>query len=425
MKEIDKTRDNIRVQNLEDDARKELFKRFTDAGGKVVKERRPIPIVFDRKKQKEMLEKIDSHRASRPKKEVKKDSYSYSSSSANVSLSNSFADKLATRFVLFFSGVTTFSGKKIKPGFIEKFSDEYKSALIELQMIYLDIFRQNPVVGERIIFQLDNLKPLYFELVEMTADLFDRTLIGEITDQYNAFPDEPLNTNDFKVPLLAYFKKIYPLVSYENSIYIAYEKAISLQAKMVKDKASVYSAKRKKANNSIYVVFNKLLPKLYRLFCYYHGANVPLDAQSKIEEILLIGPDLCPGMRTNNSVSRFSENFTEISANKKAKIEEEKKDAIEELKKKHKAEISEEVKRGLLAMKKLSFDGLKQTYFQNSAICRNVPVDDFVMKPYLLFVEFDRQYSLVLTSNKIKYNIYYDRSGKKDYKIEISNSKID
>ena len=417
MSQIDKTRDNIRVSDMEDNARKELFQKFVDAGGKVVKESRPKPMVFDRDKQKAIADKMDSFHSQQ--KRSSRNFSTISDSAVNIDSSNGFLDSFINRLLLYFSGVTSFSGKKIKKSFFNSFSEEYKISMMELQMIYLDIFRQNPSLGEKIINQLDQQKPVYFEVLEMTADLYDKTILSEILDSYTAFPTDTKFTNDYKTSLLAYFKKIYPLLPYVNSIYTAYDKAISLQQKNVNNSSTSYSVKRKKANNGIYIIFNKMLPRLYRLFCYYHGRNIPLNESSTIEELLMIGPDLKPGMRTSSSPSRFSENFQKISAQAKAKEEEEKKEAIDELKKKHRQSLSEEIKNGILLMKKLDFQLLKKTYLSNNDIAQLIETTDPYLKMYLLFLEFDRQYSYILTTNKIKYSIYYDKNIKYDMRTEL------
>ena len=417
MGQLDKTRDNIRVSDMEDNARKELFQKFVDAGGKVVKESHPKPMVFDREKQKAIADKMDSFHSL--KKRNNRNISSFQELSVNIETSHSFLDSFINRLVLFITGVTSFSGNKLKKSFFDSFAEEYKISMMELQMIYLDIFRQNPSIGDRIINQLDQQKPLYFEVIEMTADLYDKTILSDFLDTYSAFPMDIKLTNDYKTPLLAYFKKIYPLLPYVNSIYTAYDKAISLQQNSINNSSSSYSLKRKKANNGIYIIFNKMFPRLYRLFCYYHGKNIPLNESSTIEEMLLIGPDLKPGMRTASSPSRFSENYQKISAQAKAKEEEEKKEAIDELKKKHRQSLSEEIKKGISLMKFLDFQLLKKTYLSSNDIAQQIEDTDPYLKMYLLFLEFDRQYSYILTTNKIKYSIYYDKNIKYDMRTDL------
>lgn len=417
MSQIDKTRDNIRVSNIDDSSRKELFQKFIDAGGKVVKEKTPKPIIFDREKQKQLSAKLDNINQSRKNKTPRTSSYQVN----NVGEFNTplFLDSFTNKLLLFFSGTTNISGKILKNSFLNKFSEEYKIALIELQLLYLAIFHKNKSTGDKITAHLDNQKPLYFEIIEMTADLFDKVLISEILDTHSLFPNDKKKTVDYKTPLMACFKKIYPLIPYINAIYAAYDSAISLHQKYSTEEDISSAALKRKANNSIYIVFYKFLPKLYRLFCLYHGQNIPISDRSRIEEILLIGPDLKPGMRTLNSPSRFSENFKELSAQSKAKEEEQKKEAIEELKKKHKTDLADDIKRGLEMIKSLSFEELSKTYLSNRDNSNLVSIDDPYLKTYLLFLEFDRQYAYILTTSKIKYNIYYDRNIKYDIRSEL------
>ncbi|HPY03448.1 MAG TPA: hypothetical protein PL161_09525, partial [Spirochaetota bacterium] len=137
MSQLDKTRDNIRVSDIEDNTRKELFQKFVDAGGKVVKETRPKPMVFDREKQKVIAEKMDSFHSN--KKRTSRSKSSLSESSIEIETSPSFLDSFINRLILFITGVTSFSGRRIKKSFFDSFADEYKISMMELQMIYLDI----------------------------------------------------------------------------------------------------------------------------------------------------------------------------------------------------------------------------------------------------------------------------------------------
>jgi hypothetical protein len=63
MRKIDKTRENIGVDNLDDHSKKELFDKFVDAGGEVIKENARKGFTdFDREKQRIHRQRIDAHR---------------------------------------------------------------------------------------------------------------------------------------------------------------------------------------------------------------------------------------------------------------------------------------------------------------------------------------------------------------------------
>ena len=59
MSQIDKTRDKIKVEELTNTDRKELFDKFVKAGGKVVKEKKKHPVKIDRAKQKEFAQRLE------------------------------------------------------------------------------------------------------------------------------------------------------------------------------------------------------------------------------------------------------------------------------------------------------------------------------------------------------------------------------
>jgi hypothetical protein len=188
MSKVDRTRENIGVSNLDDKTKKELFNKFVDAGGKVVQEKKKSGFTnFDREKQLNYKKKIDEHkknlqerkpelsgeRARRAPKTPAKPQPQKAPPPAPVSRGG-FMDRAMIRFKLYFMGVAEFFNPYFKKGFIEKFNTEYKAALLEIQMIYLDLFRQNPSQGKEIIDQLDGFKPIYFETAEMLSMIYDR-----------------------------------------------------------------------------------------------------------------------------------------------------------------------------------------------------------------------------------------------------------
>ncbi|MGQ9843255.1 MAG: hypothetical protein ACUVRK_06780, partial [Spirochaetota bacterium] len=81
--------------------------------------------------------------------------------------------KLLIRFRLFFLGVTYFSAEYCKPRFMDNLIHTYKTALLQFQVQYYHIF--NPQSSKQIIAKLDQINPLYYELILMISNIFDRT----------------------------------------------------------------------------------------------------------------------------------------------------------------------------------------------------------------------------------------------------------
>ncbi len=417
---FDNTRDNIKVQQMTDEDRKKMFNKFKDAGGEVIKEKKKKPIIMNREKQRELVDKMDSHyqqQRSAGGNTRRKSSFHVPDSVVNQKKENLFIrafDSFKTRLVLSMKGVTDFSGTVFKPKFFEKYKSDYQTALAEIQLLYMDIFKQNIVMANRIIEQLDRQKPLYFELIEMTADVFDRTINGQIIDSFIAFPNEEQVVIEYRNPILAFFKKLYPLYMYQDHIYIAFEKAIMLQGKFDKTGTIDVGNKRKKLRNNLYTIFNKFFPKLYWLFCKYHGAIIALHNQSRIEEILLIGPDMKPGFRVAAAPSQIDpENINRIVDEKNESEKQESEKAKQILKKTTQETIPPHIMKGLNEMKKMHLPALFKKYAEKDDMLKKIGMNDKVMLTFLFFSEFDHELSFLLTTNKIKYQPTFDKNQKK------------
>jgi hypothetical protein len=431
MSDFEKTKDNIRITELSEGDRKHLFKKFTDAGGEVIKDKkRPVSVKIDRERQREFVRKLDQKQKTfqkqyQQKLENRKQQHSSTSKKKEHSLAH-FLDKRIIRFRLYLLSVTDFAGQHLHQKFFEHFNNEYKNAMIEIQLLYLDIFKQNPVLGEAITEQLDKVNPLYFELIEMAADLFDRTLTNEIIDRYQMFPNAPERATNYRDPLLAYFKRIYVLHKFQDAIFTGFEKAINLQKKREKKSSSVYSTKRKKIKNSLYIIFHRFFPRLYWLFCLFHGQIVPLSHRPEIDQLLMIGPDLKPGNRVPHAPSMLGPDLTRITPAKmqpqqtEEETEEEAPDEQEATPKKQKVKIPVDVQKGLTLMSQVNMDKLTRECISDEII-RKLATKDNIITAFLLFNEFDREYSFILTTNKIKYQTFYDHNGKIDYKTKFSD----
>ncbi|MGL4370816.1 MAG: hypothetical protein ACRCUT_14255 [Spirochaetota bacterium] len=425
MGKLDKTREKIKVEELSTSDRKELFQKFVKAGGQVVQEKPKKSIKIDRQKQKELAHRLDEHR-----KNAKNTPQSQGSASSTASYIRSEAvpygsglDILIARFRLFFMGVTHAGGEYYKKKYLEQFKVEFNPALMELQMIYLDIFKQNPSNGHIIIEQLDKIRPLYYELIEMTGDIWEKNVTGQILDNYSVLPKERYRVYDYRDPILIYFRKLYLLHKYVDTIYFAFDNAIDIQARLERGKSSVYAAKRKKIKNSLFIIFNKLFPRLYWTFCMMRGEIMSLEDTRRFDEIFDIKPFMKPGIRVANQPPSHLSSMTDALGNVSKEIIQEEEPAIPEQEPEPEPEeavIPDDVRRGLDLMNEIDFETLKKNYIKDDLL-RSVSETDKILKAYMLFLEFDKEYSFVLTTYKIKYNPTRDSRGRVDYRTRLTD----
>jgi hypothetical protein len=416
MGKIDKTRDNINVDSLNRNERKDLFNKLVKAGGQVIHEKPKNTIRIDRTKQKEIQRRLDNKRKENKWTE-QPSAFSRTTSTvpkpAEAPLSSGFV-LLFLRLKLYFLGVSNIGGTHFKKKFLEKFKVEFNPALMELQMIYLDLFKQDPNLGWQIVEQLDKMRPLYFELIEMSADMYDISIAAKLIDSYSALPHENYRIIDYKSVILEYFKRLYILHRHVDSIDFAYTNAIALQQRMEKDKSSLYSAKRKKADNSLYIIFNKMFPRLYRLTCLILGENFDLYDTRRIDEMFGILPEMKPGIRIPNQPSAIFTTELAPAEDSAPAIEEAPAETEED-----QQGLPEEITRGLALMQTADLNALRQELTRDDLLAK-VSENDKVLYAYLLFTEFDREYAFIFTTYKIKFNPAFSIRGKSDYRARLS-----
>jgi hypothetical protein len=418
---VDKTKHNLGVSHLDEKEKKDLYNKFVEAGGQVIQESRRKGFTdFDRGKQKNFKSRLETRaqviegkgeavKGGRPEKgsDVKRAVRPPADMKSRKNPLKRFIERWIVRFRLFFMGVTDFSGSFISRGYLEELNTDVKFSLQELQLVYLDLFRQNPRMGRTITGELDAANPLYVELIEMMSAVFDRTVINQIVEHHLNFPNIGQKAVELKQPLMSLFKRLYVLYPYREHIQEGFERAIAHQMRLEKGKASLYTAKRKRVKNDLYLVFYKFFKALYWLQCDYQGIVVPLW-DPFMERLLAITMDDKPGRRKRSGGSTEEEPQQQDGTADGGQDEA------------GKEGISEDVKKGLDIMYRLKIKDMRSVYDKDDSF-RFVKDIDKILMAHLLFREFDEEYSFIFTTNKIKYNVQFTPAGKVDFKPRLTD----
>ena len=414
MKEIDKTKQNIRIDDINLEQRNDLFKKFTEAGGQVIDERSTKKnLTIDREKQKEHQKMFDQHYKEKISSQRKKNADAQDrnpSGAASYQPASSVFDRFKIVIKLKFLGVTGFSSVFFKKTFFKKFVNYYKPSLIKIQMIYLSLFKKNPITGKRIIRGLDNISPRYYELIEMTSELFDQYLVDQIIEDFNNFPDVQQPLSKLREPLIGLYRALYILKPYENAIYNAFERAIIINSSL-DDTKNDFNFKNKDIRNSLFFIFAKLYPRLHTLFCYYEGILFS-ETDKEIEKILSISKLEKPGTRVKK------EPIPADQTENKSKKDEEKKES--EKTKEDSSRVDNSIKEGLKLMYDLDMKMLRFQYDKKGEY-ELLSNNDKALHTFLLFNEFESEYSFILTTNQIRYNVDYSTNLKIDYRTKMQD----
>lgn len=412
MKEIDKTKENIRITDLDDIQRKDLFDKFVDAGGKVVSDRdKKRALAIDREKQSQYRNKLDDHYKSLKSMDTGSFAGKRRSGpavySANITSGLHFAD-FRIRMKLRFLRVTPLSTVYFHKKFLKRFSEDYKPAMITMQMIYYHFFKKNPSHGRRITGRLDKISTLYFEVIEKIGELYDQMLVDQITMHYQNFPDIPKPLSDLRDPLMSLFRSLHILKSYENIIFNAFDKTLEIDSNIGEGGEQRY--KRKDVKNALYVIFYKLYPRLHALFCYYQG-DIYSDSDSLIDDILAIAESEKPGSRMKRVFKgKHSPVNSHSPETEKAKVESEASDA---------EQPDKYIRDGLGMIASLDFFALRR--LDKKRVFEFVEDSDKILICFLILLEFEYEYSFVMTTNKIRFNVDFTDNVKVDFKLRLQD----
>jgi hypothetical protein len=414
---IDQTKENIGVSKLDEQTRKDLFEKFVDRGGKVIDEKTlRRKYAADIQKKRPFVRRVDVIDREY-KKKITKEKIRATSAKEPAVLKPvqpgergelvQFFSMIKLKLKLGLLGITGLNGYYFNNRFFRKFNNQYKPALIELQILFLEIFRRDPSVGRTITSKLDEMKPLYYELVEMVGNLFDKIVADQIIEQYINFPDVPKKTLELKQQILQFYKKMYILNPFENVIQTAFERAIDIYLKEEKNVSDSTFSMKRRMRNAVFIVFNKFYPRLHLLFCLYQGRTLDLF-DPDIEELLGVTEAEKPG---NRQLAKY---FDDMAASL---------DAVEIQQPPEEPEEVEEdrmkfIRMGLEEMAKLDIADMRKKYDQQH-LFENVSSADKVLMAYLLFNEFDREYSFILTTNKIKIRTDFVARTKIDYRARL------
>ncbi|MCU0821377.1 MAG: hypothetical protein MUC95_02745 [Spirochaetes bacterium] len=419
MKSIEKTKENIGVSELDERTRKDLFNKFIEAGGRVIEDSKKKPLAeFDREKQLKYLRQIEKHRKSKSEKTIKQKKVEEAARVQAAMLYRGimedhgrfllFIERHLVNLRLFFMSVLEFNGFFLKIKFLRDFENIYKNSLNEAQVLFIDIFQRDPKTASKIISHLDRIDPVYFELCRLTADAFNRTAVVKLLEHYMNFPNIPQHSLDIREPVINILKKLIPLYQYREHIEFAFEKAISIQMQYTDDWSINYSSRIKSIKDNVYIIFNKLYPRLYWLLCHYEGKII---SPEMIDNIVAVSPEDRPGRREKDKKNIVFE----MPYIEKDDIKEGGEEPVEE----HPQEnVNNPVMLGLNIIKKLDYKKIRAEYDKNG-LFKNAGNNDKILIIYLLFLEFDREYSFILTTNKIKFNIVTSGAGKKDCKTDL------
>jgi hypothetical protein len=441
--EFDETRSAIGANELDNQERKEMLERFKSAGGQVLKEKSvaekaeaarqaaearsggggnrgvgvgggggtglpetKLPSQLRRERERE-----ESEKAQRSRQEYEK---------ALKKLSGPGA-KFMIRLRCFLAGVAPFSGRSIKPSFVQFLNLEVKQALIEFNLIGNDLFLQRPTIGKKIMQNLDGKNPLLMETLEYAHHMYNSEYFSALSNA--AQSGSSVATDSVIASLKSIYRTLYILYPFQETFKKAMGYALDIftpeaqSAKLSQESIQGMIIKQKRFHTNTKAVFQTAFPKLFHLICLADGTDYP-PFSPLLEKAIQVAENDKLGQRKKGDESSLegsvAETPVEAAGEEKPeeKKEEEKKGGIYDTK---------EYQYGASLMKINQPPALVERYDKSKRMLEKVAINDRILLSYLYFLEFDYEYSFALTTNKIVINVDYSGGVKSDYKKQMAD----
>lgn len=438
MGDIDKTRDRLKLDDIEEDDRRDLFNKFVDAGGEVVYD--------SRKKINSTTTDINANTNSHIKKNNSINTNSQSrfeysdikpkkeSHPTNKQTNYEAIEKIKTNELfkpankskpLFFnfklwlsafsSGVITFFGGKVNPKFLNFIDKNVISSLLEMDALMFNAL--NPMgindadsknkrekIISRFATELEDV-----ELLERIKDQYDEKVYKNLLRPYKEL-DSPVVAVNYVNELKGMFRPLYVLHLYSSKIKLVGEKAMSSYAIVDNMSKGIVNSRISAFKRAVELIYSKYYPKLLILLQY--ASKEKLETLEEFNKFLEITDVDILGYYTKLKLANQKIHESKIEAAKenigKKKDEEEKLNKIESI--------------GVKLIEKcVSFKKEDNNIEYETDPFYTIEENDKIYRIKVLIDFLDREYSILFVSNKVKYNLVYDNLVRTDYKSDFNN----
>ena len=437
MGDIEKTRDRLKLDDIGEDDRRDLFNKFVDAGGEVVYD--------SRKKINSTTTNINANTNSHIKKNNSINTNSQSrfehsdikpkkeSHTTNKQTNYEAIEKIKTNEVfkpankskpLFFnfklwlsafsSGVITFFGGKVNPKFLNFIDKNVISSLLEMDTLMFNAL--NPMgindadsknkrekIISRFATELEDV-----ELLERIKDQYDEKVYKNLLRPYKEL-DSPVVAVNYVNELKGMFRPLYVLHLYSSKIKLVGEKAMSSYAIVDNMSRGIVNSRISAFKRAVELIYSKYYPKLLILLQY--ASKEKLETLEEFNKFLEITDVDILGYYTKLKLANQKLHESKIEAAKEnigKKDEEEKLNKIESI--------------GVKLIEKcVSFKKEDNNIEYETDPFYTIEENDKIYRIKVLIDFLDREYSILFVSNKVKYNLVYDNLVRTDYKSDFNN----
>jgi hypothetical protein len=440
---LDDTKRSIGVQGLQDHEKKALFAKFQQHGGEVIKEVARPDKTLNRNKTRGALVR---NKADLPFRSTADSSERKSSSSRQPQFSSTYNKQsgsssfhLFERTGLWFrsvmGGVMKSSGGFLSPGFFTFLHSKAQGNLLNLGLLAFPLAHSNPELRVQLRAELAKLGPYHYEYLVRLGNIYEESLFCQLMGAYNPKAPQKIPLKSVKRPICELYKRIYIVRNFTQSALAAVTRALEVHYLMENKERALLARDIQRLKRSMRFIFDDLLEKLHlavlnvikRNFDYGHPelerflGITEEDRIGYITEKIASEPNAAVGTESYEDAPYDSESEDSDSDAEEtdAEPEDEAEKAVSNTI--YVTELPEHIQAGFEIMQKFDLNEEKMFSGQEAPLAL-IGRENKMYKTEIFFEILDREYSFVLTSNKIKIALDYQGGERRDGRKLLGDS---
>jgi hypothetical protein len=427
--ELDRLRSKIGIDRLEAAQRKKLFREFVDHGGQVV-EQKTIPkgdalkrrelLTGDRKPGETVGVRRPPQHGPQEGKPRERQDQTTSPHAAELKAARRARKRirLGELVHIYARGIVlkvlSFRWNRLSDAFIDYVHRSVKESFIDLS-ISMDSFLKGDGSIKRDIYSLSvGENSTFYEFMVRLSSLFNEKEFTEIekTLASRAVP-KPHQLEPFK----QLFLRLYVLGQYLDLCKLYIDKALDIQSRHGKVNPAFVPSIRVQLKKDINIILGEFINRLHLLVCRIDRCFYPLYSQ-KLDDFL--------GITEKDKVGYITREERKKRIEELKRQREYLKKQQQEIHDRERAEVKppKHVERGFPLLEAAAKRHAELHAGDADNPMKLMSIDDKMYRVYLYFDVFENEYSFILTTGKLGFNIDYREQKKVDIKEDLGNAYL-
>jgi hypothetical protein len=415
---VERTRERVGIHGLDDTERRELLKRFVAHGGKVLgeEEKRSKGEILRRSKGAGIsgwfgAGRRGGHEASSAASAAytARGGADFSAGPFSNVTKSFLPDRILVQLKGFKRGIFTFGGRRLDDGFVRSIKTEMRERLKETHLAMCSILNGEVNLNNELLRMSTGKNSTFYEVLLRLNGLYDEEELGGIIRAISSRGGKPYRgiPPPSTLPLFkGFFRKLYVLSQYRPLCGMCAIKAIEIQGRYAGMSGEAVRALKTRVARNVDYLLDEICVKIHLLLCKIAKGYYPCFSP-ELDDFLGITEDDLLGSITRMMKRRRMEG-TRVAVKPKPPWEDEKGPAV-----------PPQAEGGLPVVRRAI-----ERYEESRRNGADDPIrllgrGDSLYAGFLLLEIFDKEYSFILTTGKISFNIDYKDQKKINVKGDL------